>query len=77
MTESKTNRDALKDRQLPEMTFSTGLPSSLTGPPDPVPQDLDADGRALYRFAVEGNAISTLTTFRVLHLETFCFKLST
>ena len=61
MSEQPTDRDALRSRQLPEMTFSTGLESSFTGPPVAVPyNDLDTEARALYRFAVEGNAISTL-----------------
>lgn len=50
-------RDALVNRQLPEMQLSDGSASSMTGPPPPAPHYLNAEGRARYRFAVEGNAI--------------------
>ena len=52
-------RDALTSRTLPQMTFSTGDAASMTGPPPPMPHYLNAEGRALKRFAVEGNAICT------------------
>lgn len=41
------------------MTLSTGDESSMTGPPPPMPHYLSAEGRAIKRFAVEGNAIMT------------------
>ncbi|KAI9818806.1 MAG: hypothetical protein M1827_007626 [Pycnora praestabilis] len=53
-------RAALTARQIPTMTLSTGTSSSLTGPPPPMPHYLNAAGRAERRFAVEGNAISTI-----------------
>ncbi|MCJ1233649.1 hypothetical protein MMC14_001607 [Varicellaria rhodocarpa] len=57
MPDSHIDRDALRSRQLPEMILSTGLTSSMTGAPPSVPYLFNADGRAFYRFAVEGNAI--------------------
>ncbi|KAL9084896.1 MAG: hypothetical protein Q9165_007849 [Trypethelium subeluteriae] len=59
MTENATARDALVNRKLPEMVLSDGSPASLTSPPPPLPQHLDAEGRATRRFAVKGNAIIT------------------
>ena len=59
MPDSHIDRDALRSRRLPEMILSTGLTSSMTGPSPPAPYHLNTEGRALYRFAVEGNAIST------------------
>lgn len=47
------DRDSLKDRELPFMTLSDGSESSMTGPPPPLPLYLNAEGRALARFAVE------------------------
>lgn len=52
-------RSGLVNRQLPEMTLSTGDEASMTAPPPPIPHYLDTTGRALYRFAVEGTAVST------------------
>ena len=52
-------RAALTSRILPEMTFSDGSSSSMTGPPPPMPHYLNAEGRAVKRFGVEGNAICT------------------
>ncbi|PIB01709.1 putative NADP-dependent mannitol dehydrogenase [Cercospora beticola] len=53
-----TDRDALTSRTLPFMTLSDGSESSLAGPPPPLPHYLNAEGRALARFAVEGNLIT-------------------
>ncbi|EOD47411.1 putative short chain dehydrogenase reductase family protein [Neofusicoccum parvum UCRNP2] len=52
-------RDALVNRQLPEMQLSDGSAASMTGPPLPAPHYLNAEGRARYRFSVEGNAVLT------------------
>ena len=54
-----TDRDALTDRVLPFMTLSDGSEASSTGPPPPLPHYLNAEGRAIARFAVEGNVVST------------------
>jgi sorbose reductase len=54
---TEPTRESLVSRQLPEMTLSTGDETSKTAPPLPIPHYLDATGRALYRFSVEGNAI--------------------
>ncbi|KAI9834055.1 MAG: hypothetical protein M1819_003340 [Sarea resinae] len=59
MPESTAARDALTNRKLPEMQLSDGSFGSMTGPPPPMPHYLDATGRALRRFAVEGNAVVT------------------
>ena len=60
MPDNTSARDALVNRQLPEMVLSDGSPASLTGPPPPMPHYLNAEGRAMKRFEVEGNAISAL-----------------
>lgn len=65
MPQSTNERDALTSRALPHMTLSTGDPSSMTGPPTPMPHYLSAEGRAVKRFAVEGNAIRMSTNSRV------------
>jgi len=54
-----TARADLASRTLPKMTLSDGTASSMTGPPPPMPHYLSAEGRAIKRFAIEGNAIST------------------
>ncbi|CAF9933424.1 MAG: hypothetical protein ALECFALPRED_005585 [Alectoria fallacina] len=54
-----TTQDALRTRSIPHMTLSTGDASSMTGPPPPMPHYLTSEGRAIKRFAVEGNAIFT------------------
>ncbi|KAL8654663.1 MAG: hypothetical protein Q9226_003347 [Calogaya cf. arnoldii] len=54
-----TERDVLTSRTIPHMTLSAGDGSSMTGPPPPMPHYLSAEGRAVKRFAVEGNAIIT------------------
>ena len=54
-----TDRNALSSRVLPFMQLSDGSESSLTGPPPPLPHYLNTEGRALARFAVEGNVVST------------------
>ncbi|KAL9065349.1 MAG: hypothetical protein Q9161_008295 [Pseudevernia consocians] len=54
-----TTQDELRTRSIPHMTLSTGDASSMTGPPPPMPHYLTAEGRAVKRFAVEGNAIFT------------------
>lgn len=59
LTEDEPSRSGLVNRQLPEMKLSTGDESSMTAPPLPIPHYLDATGRALYRFGIDGNAIST------------------
>ncbi|OQO03768.1 hypothetical protein B0A48_10408 [Cryoendolithus antarcticus] len=41
------------------MTLSDGSDSSLTAPPPPLPHYLTPDGRAVARFAVEGNVVVT------------------
>ena len=56
-----SERDALVNRLLPEMVLSDGSAASLTAPPPAIPEQLDAAGRAAYRFAVQGNAISKRT----------------
>lgn len=59
MPDNADDRAALVNRQLPEMQLSDGSAASMTGPPPPAPHYLNAEGRARYRFAVEGNAILT------------------
>ncbi|KAF2135889.1 uncharacterized protein K452DRAFT_322780 [Aplosporella prunicola CBS 121167] len=59
MPDNTNARDALVNRQLPEMKLSDGTAASLTGPPPPMPHYLNSEGRARYRFAVEGNAVIT------------------
>jgi len=54
-----SDRDELSSRTLPFMTLSNGSPASLTAPPPPLPHYLNTEGRALARFAVEGNVVST------------------
>ncbi len=54
-----TERDALTKRAIPHMILSGGSASSMTSPPPPVPPHLNADGRAKFRFTVQGNAIIT------------------
>ncbi|KAF6227940.1 hypothetical protein HO133_007668 [Letharia lupina] len=56
---SNTTQDDLRARSIPHMTLSTGDTSSMTGPPPPMPHYLTSEGRAIKRFAVEGNAIFT------------------
>ncbi|KAL8785408.1 MAG: hypothetical protein Q9195_008643, partial [Heterodermia aff. obscurata] len=57
MPVSDSTRADLTARSIPHMTLSTGTSSSMTGPPPPMPHYLSAEGRAMKRFAVEGNAI--------------------
>ena len=59
--EDANAREALVNRKLPEMVLSDGTLASLTAPPLPMPHYLNAEGRAMKRFAVEGNAIGALT----------------
>ncbi|KAL9028278.1 MAG: hypothetical protein Q9196_003338 [Gyalolechia fulgens] len=59
MPQSTIGREALISRSVPHMTLSTGDASSMTGPPPPMPHYLSAEGRAIKRFAVDGNAIIT------------------
>jgi sorbose reductase len=54
-----SERDALSARAIPFMELSDGSDASLTAPPPPLPHYLNAEGRAMARFAVEGNAVST------------------
>jgi hypothetical protein len=56
--EDEPTRSGLVNRQLPEMRLSTGDEASMTAPPPPMPHYLDATGRARFRFAIEGNAVS-------------------
>lgn len=51
-------RDDLTSRTLPFMKLSDGSEASMTSPPPPLPHYLNAEGRALARFAVEGNVVS-------------------
>ncbi|EGP88311.1 unnamed protein product [Zymoseptoria tritici ST99CH_1A5] len=53
------DRDSLTSRTLPFITLSDGSLASKTGPPPPLPHYLNAEGRALARFAVEGNVVIT------------------
>ncbi|KAL9534697.1 NADP-dependent mannitol dehydrogenase [Sphaerulina musiva] len=53
------DRESLTARVLPFMTLSDGSESSQTAPPAPLPHYLNAEGRALARFAVEGNVVIT------------------
>ena len=57
MNDTNDARAALTTRVIPHMTFSDGSASSMTGPPPPMPHYLNAEGRAIKRFAVEGNAV--------------------
>ena len=66
MPESTNDRASLTSRTLPQMKLSDGSTSSMTGPPLPMPHYLTAEGRAIKRFAVEGNAIRTSSVSRVL-----------
>ena len=52
------DRNDLSSRVLPFMSLSDGSEASMTGPPPPLPHYLNAEGRALARFAVEGNVVS-------------------
>ncbi|KAK4635058.1 NADP-dependent mannitol dehydrogenase [Fulvia fulva] len=52
-------RDDLTSRTLPFMKLSDGSEASMTSPPPPLPHYLNAEGRALARFAVEGNVVIT------------------
>ncbi|KJX95994.1 oxidoreductase like protein [Zymoseptoria brevis] len=53
------DRNSLTSRTLPFITLSDGSLASKTGPPPPLPHYLNAEGRALARFAVEGNVVIT------------------
>ncbi len=59
--ENMGDRDSLVSREIPFMKLSDGSSSSLTAPPQPLPAPYYtmADGRAVARFAVEGNVVST------------------
>ena len=57
MPVSDSSRADLTSRTIPLMSLSDGSPASMTGPPAPMPHYLSAEGRAVRRFAVEGNAI--------------------
>lgn len=54
-----TDRNSLTSRVLPFMQLSDGSDASLTAPPPPMPHYLKPEGRAMARFAVEGNVVST------------------
>jgi hypothetical protein len=53
-----SDREALSSRSIPFMELSDGSAASLTVPPPPLPHYLNAEGRAMARFTVEGNAVS-------------------
>ncbi|GAB7366601.1 hypothetical protein MBLNU230_g8586t1 [Neophaeotheca triangularis] len=53
------DRENLSKRAIPFMTLSDGSEASATAPPPPMPHYLNAEGRALARFAVEGNVVVT------------------
>ncbi|KAK3115690.1 hypothetical protein LTR53_004706 [Teratosphaeriaceae sp. CCFEE 6253] len=53
------DRDSLTSREIQFMELSDGSAASLTGPPPPLPHYLNAEGRAIARFAVEGNVVIT------------------
>lgn len=55
----ESEREALKNRQLPEMQLSDGSPASNTAAPPPFPEFASPQEAALYRFQVQGNAIVT------------------
>lgn len=52
-----SDRDNLTARQIPFMELSDGSAASLTAPPAPLPHYLNHEGRAIARFAVEGNVV--------------------
>ena len=52
------DRDSLTTRTIEFMELSDGSDASLTAPPAPLPHYLNAEGRAIARFAVEGNVVS-------------------
>ncbi|KAF2719209.1 NAD(P)-binding protein [Polychaeton citri CBS 116435] len=54
-----SERESLTSRQLPQMILSDGSPQSLTSPPPPMPHYLNSEGRAVARFAIEGNVVVT------------------
>ncbi|KAG9963658.1 NAD(P)-binding protein, partial [Aureobasidium melanogenum] len=54
-----SERAALSARAIPFMELSNGTDTSLTAPPPPLPHYLNTEGRAMARFAVEGNAVIT------------------
>ncbi|KAK6000680.1 hypothetical protein QM012_003405 [Aureobasidium pullulans] len=54
-----SERAALSARAIPFMELSNGTDASLTAPPPPLPHYLNAEGRAMARFAVEGSAVIT------------------
>ncbi|KAF1813425.1 NAD(P)-binding protein [Eremomyces bilateralis CBS 781.70] len=56
---STDERRSLVNRQLPSMVLSDGAESSMTGPPLPFPHYLNSEGKARYRFTVEGSAVIT------------------
>jgi hypothetical protein len=52
------DRENLTTRTIPFMELSDGSAASLTAPPAPLPHYLNAEGRAIARFAIEGNVVS-------------------
>jgi sorbose reductase len=52
-----SDRDGLTARTIPIMELSDGSATSLTAPPAPLPHYLNAEGRAIARFSVEGNVV--------------------
>jgi sorbose reductase len=52
-----SDRDGLTARTIPFMELSDGSATSLTAPPAPLPHYLNAEGRAIARFSVEGNVV--------------------
>lgn len=61
MADPNDSRAALTSRVLPQMAFSDGSFASMTGPPPPMPHYLNSEGRAMKRFAIEGNAVCMLS----------------
>lgn len=61
-----SDRDNLTTRQIPFMELSDGSDASLTAPPAPLPHYLNSEGRAIARFAVEGNIVSKSSRYETL-----------
>lgn len=58
------------------MKLSDGSEFSMTGPPPPFPHYLNAEGRAVARFAVEGNVVGSSTFSRLPNLHAHLFGFS-
>lgn len=55
----ETERNGLREREIPFMVFNNGSERPMTPPPALVLCTLDAEARAKHRFSVKGNAIVT------------------